>query len=123
MAQRKHNTAAPTISAASAGYKARLWPMADALRGSMDGADSKRVVLGSSVLKYVSDAFEEQHRKLTGEGIRELKADFIRAHLPCNLSDRRLPAPSVARQAGGDRLHDDEQWQYDVPPADNASTS
>lgn len=38
--------------------------MADALRGSMDTAEYKHVVLGLIFLKYVSDAFEEQHAKL-----------------------------------------------------------
>src|SRR5438552_10699764 len=38
--------------------------MADALRGSMDAAEYKHVVLGLIFLKYISDAFEEQHAKL-----------------------------------------------------------
>jgi len=38
--------------------------MADALRGSMDAAEYKHVVLGPIFLKYISDAFEEQRGKL-----------------------------------------------------------
>ena len=38
--------------------------MADALRGGMNAAESKHVVLGLIFLKYISDAFEELHRKL-----------------------------------------------------------
>ncbi|MFZ5873097.1 MAG: type I restriction-modification system subunit M [Bacillota bacterium] len=38
--------------------------MADALRGSMDAAEYKHVVLGLIFLKYISDAFEEQHAYL-----------------------------------------------------------
>jgi type I restriction enzyme M protein len=38
--------------------------MADALRGSVDAAEYKHVVLGLIFLKYISDAFEEQHGKL-----------------------------------------------------------
>src|SRR5881296_3406876 len=34
--------------------------MADALRGSMDPAEYKHVVLGLIFLKYISDAFEER---------------------------------------------------------------
>ena len=34
--------------------------MADALRGSMDAAEYKYVVLGLIFLKYISDAFEER---------------------------------------------------------------
>src|SRR5277367_4775357 len=41
--------------------------MADALRGSMDAAEYKHVVLGLIFLKYISDAFEEQHAKLVSE--------------------------------------------------------
>ena len=44
-----------------------LWQMADALRGSMDAAEYKHVVLGLIFLKYISDAFEEQHAKLEAE--------------------------------------------------------
>ena len=46
------------------GYEAQLWQMADALRGSMDAAEYKHVVLGLLFLKYISDAFEEQHARL-----------------------------------------------------------
>jgi type I restriction enzyme M protein len=49
------------------GYEAELWRMADALRGSMDAAEYKHVVLGLIFLKYISDAFEEQHAKLEAE--------------------------------------------------------
>ena len=41
--------------------------MADALRGSMDAAEYKHVVLGLIFLKYISDAFEEQHAKLLAD--------------------------------------------------------
>ena len=41
--------------------------MADALRGSMDAAEYKHVVLGLIFLKYISDAFEEMHARLECE--------------------------------------------------------
>ena len=47
-----------------ADYRADLWRMADALRGSMDAAEYKHVVLGLIFLKYISDAFEELHAQL-----------------------------------------------------------
>ena len=50
---------------ATIGYEAELWRMADALRGSMDAAEYKHVVLGLIFLKYISDAFEEQPAKLS----------------------------------------------------------
>ncbi len=46
------------------GFEAELWRMADALRNNMDAAEYKHVVLGLLFLKYISDAFEEQHAKL-----------------------------------------------------------
>ena len=49
------------------GYEAQLWQMADALRGSMDAAEYKHVVLGLIFLKYISDAFEERHATLVAE--------------------------------------------------------
>jgi type I restriction enzyme M protein len=52
---------------ATVGYEAQLWQMADALRGSMDAAEYKHVVLGLIFLKYISDAFEEQYAKLIAD--------------------------------------------------------
>ncbi len=57
----------PNTSAANVGYEAELWRMADALRGSMDAAEYKHVVLGLIFLKYISDAFEEKHAALQAE--------------------------------------------------------
>jgi len=54
-------------TSANVGYEAQLWQMADALRGSMDAAEYKHVTLGLLFLKYISDAFEEQHAKLEAE--------------------------------------------------------
>ena len=48
----------------STNYEAELWQMADALRGSMDAAEYKHVVLGLIFLKYISDAFQEAHAQL-----------------------------------------------------------
>ena len=52
---------------ATTGYEAELWRMADALRGSMDAAEYKHVVLGLIFLKYISDAFEEMYARLEAE--------------------------------------------------------
>ena len=43
--------------------------MADALRGSMDAAEYKHVVLGLIFLKYISDAFEEAYAELEAERV------------------------------------------------------
>ena len=49
------------------GYETELWAAANALRGNMDAAEYKHVVLGLIFLKYVSDAFEERHAQLEAE--------------------------------------------------------
>ena len=52
---------------ATIGHEAELWAMADALRGSMDAAEYKHVVLGLIFLKYISDAFEERRAAVLAE--------------------------------------------------------
>ena len=52
---------------ATTGHEAEFWAMADALRGSMDAAEYKHVVLGLIFLKYISDAFEERHAAVLAE--------------------------------------------------------
>ena len=64
---RQVRAARPNTTAANVGYEAELWRMADALRGSMDAAEYKHVVLGLIFLKYISDAFAEMHAKLEAE--------------------------------------------------------
>ena len=49
--------------------------MADALRGSMDAAEYKHVVLGLIFLKYISDAFEERHAAVLAEWGEEAAED------------------------------------------------
>jgi type I restriction enzyme M protein len=66
----KQSSTAPTNDGAIVGYEARLWQMADALRGSMDAAEYKYVVLGLIFLKYISDAFEVQHVQLEAEQVQ-----------------------------------------------------
>ena len=45
----------------------KLWKAADKLRKNMDAAEYKHIVLGLIFLKYISDAFEEQHQKLVAQ--------------------------------------------------------
>ena len=62
-------------SGATTGHEAELWAMADALRGSMDAAEYKHVVLGLIFLKYISDAFEERHAAVLAEWGAEAAED------------------------------------------------
>jgi len=67
LAKRKNDRISTNATGANVGYEADLWRMADALRGSMDAADYKHVVLGLIFLKYISDAFDERHARLESE--------------------------------------------------------
>src|SRR4030088_3171095 len=49
------------------GFEATLWATADKLRGNLDAAEYKHVVLGLIFLKYISDAFAEKHAALEKE--------------------------------------------------------
>src|SRR5881296_1334022 len=78
MPQRKRNDITANL-----GFEAKLWAAADALRNNMDAAEYKHVVLGLIFLKYISDAFEEQHDKLLAEkkhGADPEDPDEYRAH-------------------------------------------
>lgn len=50
------------------GFEKQIWDAADELRGSMDAAEYKHVVLGLIFLKYISDKFEEKYNELVEEG-------------------------------------------------------
>lgn len=50
------------------GFEKQIWDAADELRGSMDAAEYKHVVLGLIFLKYLSDKFEEKYAQLIEEG-------------------------------------------------------
>ncbi|MEI6677699.1 MAG: type I restriction-modification system subunit M N-terminal domain-containing protein, partial [Mariniphaga sp.] len=45
-----------------------LWESANKLRGSVESAEYKHVVLGLIFLKFASDKFEEHRRKLIAKG-------------------------------------------------------
>lgn len=49
---------------ASIGFEQQIWGAADILRGNMDAAEYKHVVLGLIFLKYISDKFEERYLEL-----------------------------------------------------------
>ena len=52
---------------ATIGYESELWGMANTLRGSVDAAEYKHIVLGLIFLKYISDSFEEKRELLLQE--------------------------------------------------------
>lgn len=55
------------ISGANLGFEAEIFAAADKLRGNIDAAEYKTVVLGLIFLKYISDSFEEKYQELLAE--------------------------------------------------------
>ncbi len=62
-------------SGATTGYESELWAAANALRGNVDAAEYKHVVLGLIFLKYISDAFEEHYAAIQAEFGEETAED------------------------------------------------
>ena len=56
---------------ANLGFEDKLWAAADKMRGSMDAAEYKHVVLGLIFLKYISDAFEAKHSELRQDDLAD----------------------------------------------------
>ena len=76
-------------------YRSELWRMADALRGSMDAAEYKHVVLGLIFLKYISDAFEERRAQVLAEAGKMLPR--TRTSTPPRTFSGCLPKPAGRR--------------------------
>ncbi len=67
------------------GFENDLWRAADALRSNMDAAEYKHVVLGLIFLKYISDAFEEQHVKLDADRKNGADPEDADEYHACNM--------------------------------------
>lgn len=52
---------------ADIGFEQQIWAAADILRGNMDAAEYKHVVLGLIFLKYISDKFDERYNELKAD--------------------------------------------------------
>ena len=57
-------------------FKDYLWKSADKLRNQMDAAEYKHIVLGLIFLKYISDTFDIQKKKIT-QMVSDPKSDFF----------------------------------------------
>ncbi|MDD5576358.1 MAG: type I restriction-modification system subunit M N-terminal domain-containing protein, partial [Acidithiobacillus sp.] len=56
-----------TEDTTSQSLESKLWATADKLRGHLDAADYKHVVLGLIFLKYISDRFAQRHAEIVRE--------------------------------------------------------
>ena len=65
-------------NSAELGFEKEIWKAADIMRGNMDAAEYKHVILGLIFLKYISDRFEHKHRELVeeGEGFEEDRDEY-----------------------------------------------
>ena len=55
-------------NSADIGFEKEIWRAADKMRGKIDAAEYKSVVLGLIFLKYISDRFETKYKELVEEG-------------------------------------------------------
>src|SRR4051794_7510310 len=78
-----------------------LWKSADALRGQVDAAEYKHVVLGLLFLKYISDSFESRREQLKAElekdGIKGKKLDVLLESRDEYIAERVFWVPPEAR--------------------------
>ena len=104
----------PNEGGANVGYEAQLWQMADALRGSMDAAEYKHVVLGLIFLKYISDAFEERHAYLS-HAVDDPRDEYFLPAGTRNRSDavaRLLEDPDEYRAQNIFWVPPEARWQH-----------
>jgi type I restriction enzyme M protein len=67
MAEQKQKTKTVKAATGDLGFEADLFKAADKLRGNLEPSEYKHVALGLIFLKYISEAFEAQHTRLSGE--------------------------------------------------------
>jgi len=67
----KSKTTAKTNADKNKGFEETLWDSANKLRGSVESAEYKHIVLSLIFLKFISDKFEKQRLKLINEGMSD----------------------------------------------------
>jgi type I restriction enzyme M protein len=72
----KKSTTNGNGNGATIGFEEKLWAAADKLRGSIDAAEYKHVVLGLLFLKYISDAFQGRREELEAF-CKDPKSDYF----------------------------------------------
>ena len=108
---RRRRSKSQAQASADPDYRSELWRMADALRGSMDAAEYKHVVLGLIFLKYISDAFEERRAQVIeewGEEAAEDRDEYVAENIFWVPPEARwAKLQSLARQPSIGRAVDD----------------
>ncbi len=88
---KKQNSKNHNGNGVSLGIEHELWAAADKLRGHLDAADYKSVVLGLIFLKYISDLFEQVRARVEHEGLDDPEDRDV------YLAERVFWVPKVAR--------------------------
>lgn len=86
-------------TAANLGFEAQLWQAADALRGSMDAAEYKHVVLGLIFLKYISKSISPMPLKSFTPGSK-LSASKAQTRKTPMSTEHRTSSGCLRRRAG-----------------------
>ena len=89
------------VTSTDLAYADKLWRAADALRGQVDAAEYKHVVLGLLFLKYISDSFEarrdELRDELEAEGIGGTQLESLLESRDEYVAERVFWVPPEAR--------------------------
>jgi type I restriction enzyme M protein len=83
-----------------------LWETANKLRGGVDSAEYKHVVLGLIFLKFASDKFEEHRAKLIAEG-----------------KDKYVEMPDFYNMSNVFYLEEESRWSYIIKKKNQAAAS
>jgi len=67
------------VNSANLGFEVEIFKAADKLRGNIDAAEYKNIVLGLIFLKYISDSFLERYEELVeeGDGFEEDRDEYL----------------------------------------------
>ncbi|MGI9077532.1 MAG: hypothetical protein ACR2G6_09420, partial [Gemmatimonadaceae bacterium] len=120
----KKNRAPANSTAANVGYEAELWQMADALRGSMDAAEYKHVVLGKPIADLFPDRLVDSELGEIPKGWRVLPlAECVDAarglsYKGSGLSDSGLPMHNLNSiyEGGGYKHEGIKHYEGDYKP-------
>ena len=80
------NIMAKKNNTADLGFEDKIWKAADLLRGSIDAAEYKNVMLGLIFLKYISDCFDVKHQQLVDEGDGNASSGAMRMICPAMIT-------------------------------------
>lgn len=96
------------VNSADLGFEKEIFKAADKLRGNIDAAEYKNVVLGLIFLKYISDSFEEKYKELLAENIffvpEEARWDYIAKQATTPEIGQVIDKAMIAIEEENDRL-------------------